>query len=293
MNGPQKQCRSQMPGAAAHVFAVFCALLLSLFIFLGSCMLLLTNLLTNREMHYQTALSPDIVDAQMNVIAQRIKYIAEDNKLKEEDLMPSRESVQNYGLRIVDWWMGLIGQKPDLNIPIYTPDYNAEIAEAASEDTAGQIADIVQHAVFPLRRELIEIGLPLVMKYADLYDYSRYLPYIAAALWLLGLFAAGLIALLLSRRMFVSLQYIGGALGAAGLLVGCIPLFIKWIGLEPWLAQANPVLLSQYSMLTQMIVLWTVILGIILLIAGLMCIGVYRKKMRALELKGDPGGPTD
>lgn len=292
MKTRNKLLQRQMPGAASHVFAVICTLLLTLFVFLGSCMLLVSNLLTNREMHCQIAGSPEIADAQMDAIGRRIKYIAEENKVKEKDIMPSRESVQNYGVQIVDWWMGLIKQDPVLKIPSYDPDYDADNGEEAPEETEDRIVDAVQRAVFPLRRELLDIGVPLVLKYADLYNYSRYIPHITAALWLMALFAAGLIALLLARRLFVSLQYIGGGLGAAGLLVACVPLLIKCIGLEPWLAQANTILLSQYSMLTRMITVWTLILGIILLIAGLTCIGVYRKKMRDLEKKTASGGET-
>ena len=246
----------KMPSAGARFFAAVCALILTACLTGTLASLLGVQILTSRDLHEQAALADDVVDLQMETIREKIGGLAEKDHFSPEDILPlvTREKVEQLDREMVGWWMdalekGRMAERPEFDLRgardalLADQAFLSELDEMTISITADRIVRDAQTAIrgsaVQYRDTLVEAGLKRVRDHISLSQIMDALKRVPLAGAMGCVLAAGVIALLMSRRILTAGPYIGGAFAAAGLLCILLWILVRSLNLQGMIAEAS------------------------------------------------------
>ncbi len=252
----------QLPSAGARILAALCALILTACLSATLASLLGVQILTSRGLHERAALSTEVVDLQMRVIEEKITALAEKENFNPKDILSlvTREEAEALDRKMAAWWMdalenGKMAEKPEFDLKGAREKLLADEAFVSGLDemmisiTADRIVMEAQRAIqgtaVQYRDSLVEAGLKRVRDQISLPKIMELLKRVPLAGAMGCLLAAGLIALLMSRKLMTAGQYIGGAMGAAGLLCVLAWFLLRQLNLQGMISEASEALSLQ------------------------------------------------
>lgn len=202
----------------------------------------------------------------------------------------TRDSLGAYQDRVIDWytglWNGELDNMPEWNTaemvdairndPLFmehVPALNRRVV--ARDSIAVDLSRAIERAVFPLRHQLVVIGMDLARKHVPVSSLLRLVSLLPPALLFLALLTCGLIALLLRREKTRALAFMGSGLIASALLTGALSLALAWLKLPDACGVLSDMLRNGVAALG-MAALWRMgIVWALMLTAGLALIHVH------------------
>ena len=246
-----------------------------------------------------------VQEYEMNLIRDKITELAPLYDFKAETAMKyvSPEKVAEMNRQAALWWNTLLvngqaGEAPVFDTKEMTAAFMADLtptgsneedgadedAELRAAEAAAAVSESILRIILPLRLPLLGKGLTEAAARVDLGNLIRFLLGIRWAALALCALLAGLIALLESRELRMSLKYIGSAMGAAVLvMVGCCVLYVL-SGIAPLISGASPSLSAQFGSLMKGAGVRLFIYMGLLIIGCILCLILYR---RTNEAKAD------
>ena len=156
-----------------------------------------------------------------------------------------------------------------------------EEAELRATDAANAVAESILRIVLPMRLPVIGIGTGKAAERVDVGNVVRFLTGIRWAALALCALLAGLIALLESRKLRMSLKYIGSAMGAAVLVMAAGVALYMLTGIGPLISGASPSLALQYDALLNGALIRLLVYAVILLAGCITCLIFCRRTHEA------------
>ena len=280
-------------GALGYILALLLALALT-----GACGLTLARrLLTDQELYERVAADDRVLDAQAARVEETVRRLADQYAFAPEAALNvvTRDSLADYAREAAGWWLGLLGEYPEMEAPF--PD-TAAIEEAVREDAlfrestedfmrrsiardevAYPIGEAMQRAVLPLRVSLLSLAMPKVAERVDLPALIGLTGTVQRALLAA---CAALLALILltqgkSRWLFAS-----AGVMAAGCLTVAVTLIALMADLPGAFAEYSAILAIQFRVLQR--ALLPSVLGAegALLLAALLMMALARGKRDAV-----------
>ena len=293
-----KKQRKSLPAAIWHVPAAVLALILTACLWATQLGIFSLQAASSIRLHERVALDGNIVQSQMNRIAEEMASIAAEYGFDAQKVTAviSREQVEDLNRQVVKWWTGLlstgeIGEAPGFHAEL------GEILRADTEFTAGQnetqingrietiqtqVDEMVRKSGVLFRDQLVKAMIQKASDRINLKEGTallKILPWIGGAVCLL---LAGVIALMMSRKIQTAGQYIGGALCACGLLMIETLMLIRQLNLGESIGEASPALQTQYLHLAR--ALGTEVIGtaiVLMILGGVMIAGAVKARRRA------------
>lgn len=247
-----------------------------------------------------TAVSDSVQRMEMELIRDKIAELAPIYEFSAETAMEyiTPEKLAEMNEQAAAWWNHLLVNGEAADAPVYDTEELAgafmedimpdgsdlEEPELRAADSANAVAESILRIVLPLRLPVISIGLGKAAERVDIANIIRFLLGIRWAALALCALLAGLIALLESRKLRMSLRYIGSAMGAAVLVIfaGCV--LYAMTGIDRLIAGASPSLSAQYGSLLNSAAIPLFIYTGLLLIGCIVCLIFCR---RTHEAKAD------
>ena len=244
-----------------------------------------------------TVASDEVQQTEMRLIRDRIGELAPIYEFSAETAMRyiTPEKLAEMNRQTALWWNSLLTNGQAADAPAFDTEemLSAFIADAApagnseeepdeqtelrATEAANAVAESVLRIVLPLRLPLIGIGTDKAAERVDVGNVIRFLTGIRWAALALCALLAGLIALLESRKLRMSLKYIGSAMGAAlFVLAGGVVLYIL-SGIDPLIAEASPSLSVQYGFLLSGVAVRLIIYAAILTVGCVVCLILCRR----------------
>lgn len=298
--------KRMLPGYAAHVPAVICTFVFTCVLVLGGVLWLVNDMLTNREMHLQTASNPQVLAAQKDYVRAKAEEIAKVNAFDPQTVMNllTDEALQAHNAAAVAWWMVLLGEKPEMEAPAWdTRDMEQAVREdavfqentpsarrrtVARDDIAYEVGKAVDKAVMPVRTELMTLFMPKVLEKVNVPHYMGYLAkggmVCLAAAAVLGV----VVMLLMFRRLSKGLMYMGAGLAAAGLVALALGAVAALAGLPAMVGEISPIFGLQLQLTMRSLTVKGGIAAAACLLVGLGLIGLHQADMKRF-LKGQRG----
>ena len=271
--------------AAAFLLAVFCTA--AVFGTLG------VQALTSAAAHAQAATDGRVLDEQMRRIEENIEGMAEEYGFSADAVkeVVNRDAVLRADTEAAAWWTYLLTEGLAGPVPrIYSQELEDAVASTmkrkgwGEEDTepdpqtvASALADMIENSVFPMREMILTTGMDFVNGRADIPGMVRTVMKLPLLGLVLGLAAAGLIALLLGREISRSLKYYGAALAGAGFTVLAVVILVRIIRPEAMIAEASGPLAGEVGALLGKAGLEAGIAAAVLLAAGYLFLILYRR----------------
>ncbi|MGN0778819.1 MAG: hypothetical protein ACI4MJ_06700 [Aristaeellaceae bacterium] len=266
------------PGRLAHTMAVLMTLLLTLTLFAAPLVWQAVRLMTDRQLHERVALDPAVTQAQMARITQAVEALAAEQSFAPSTVLElvTEDGVRAYNQEVIGWWMGLFQPDPVFAAPGWDPEPVQEAVRAdalfqetvpatmrrttARDQVAYPVAKAVQSAVLPLRSQLVTLAMPAVLAKVDAPRLLSLLEKAPLLLAGVSVLLAGLILLVMHRRLCKGGMYIGSAMAASGLLT--LLLIGGIVLLDPcgMVAQASSLLAMQLGLLGQQLA-WPLLAG--------------------------------
>ena len=279
-----EQTKKIMPARGGHILAAALAVLLTLSLWATQLGAVGLWGMTSRKLHERVALDKGAVDSQMARIAAEIASIGAKNGFDPAPVIGAvtRESVEELDRQVVAWWTGFGATGTLEEAPTYHMDLKETLEKDAGfigaleavtvnstiEGIESRVDNAVRASAVMVRDELITGGMKRVEGRINLpraLEILRKLPALGGAASLL---MAGLIALILSRKIQLAGQYIGGALSGCGLLMLLTLGLLKALGLGASIGEASAALQAQYLHLARIITLETIGVAALMMIVG-------------------------
>ena len=255
-----------LPGRGARAAAGLLGFVLTLLLFFAAVLSPVSGVLLSGDAPERAAAAPETLAAEESRIRERLTPLAARYQVDPERLIASidRERLTAFNrqaaARLVSFLTtGRLGSAPELVLPEMNRVLLDEsvFAEASDPDeievdmlrAVEEITAAVSGVALQLREPVLRIAeraLREKVNPAALIGAVRKLPTLLLAA---ALAISGLLALTVSRRLSLSLRYIGAAALAAGLLVPLTILLLRGLGLESLLAGASPMLCAEYRLL--------------------------------------------
>ena len=288
----------QLPSKAARVIAALCALVLTASLTITLCSTIGIQVLTSSELHEKTALASDAIDRQMNEIRSNLSALGEEYSFDPQDLISlvPQNQVEQLDREIIRWWTGTmksgtLGEKPSFNLQggkealLADQGFMAGLEEVVVNLTIEKILiqanRIVMDSSVQFRDVLIEAGFRMAGQKVDLPELISLMKKVPTLGGLGALLAAGLIALLMSRRILTAGEYIGGAVSASGLLCLTALLMFRQINIRGMVAEASEALSMQVSHLSGILTTQMLIgTAALFLVGGVLMILARREYIR-------------
>ena len=291
----RKNTSQRMPAWWVHFPAAVCALLLTALLFgtfLGSLGL---QVMTSRNLHERNALARDVVDQQMVRIGEDVNRLAAEYGFDPQDILPliDRESVENLDREVVKWWTefaatGRLAEEPyyvltgaDETLKAdrgFTEQLESMKVLTTVDEIISRVNNAVQKSAMLFRALLVETVIRFAGERFNLTEIMKLLRLIPLITGMGSLTAAGLIALLMSRKIQTAGQYIGGAMTAAGLLTLLTLLLAKLLGIRQMISEASAALERQYAYLARTLTLEMIAGAVLLLLLGWLLMMMARKE---------------
>ena len=250
---------------------------------------------TDRELYLRAAQNEGAVALQAEEIRKDTETLAKEMGFDPERVLAliTPERIRELNRTAANWWMDSLNAGEMTEEPRF---FFEGAADALMEDPAftegkdslqakkdADLAEFRLNAV--VRRNVVKFR-NLLMKAGYQFAGRRiYLPKAVAALGraplILGLMSvllAGLIALMMSRRILASGLWIGGAMSAAGLVTAGGYALIRALNLRGMLSEASPVLGLQFAGMAGTLTAWILGAAAVLLILGVPLMMLGRKE---------------
>ena len=285
MSGNRRNGRGGLPARGWRVPAYLCALLLTGALLVTGVSLLGIQALGSTALYERAALNAGAVDRQIARIDEEIGEAAAEFGFDPEPVraLIDRAQIEAFDREVVRWWTdftagGRLGERPSFSpegirdVLEEDADFMESLDETRMESTLEKIETRAETIVFGsavrFRNLIVETAVRLAGRRVDLPQIMELLRKIPILGGLAGLLLAGLIALMMSRRIQTAGQYIGGALAAAGLL-GLIGLIlVKLLNIRGMIAEASPALEAQYAVFSRILTLETAGAALVLILIG-------------------------
>ncbi len=291
-----------MPGPVAHLLCIITCLVMTALLTLMGIAFPAARLLTDRSLHLSVAQQDAVLDAQYARIGDKVDALAAQIPFEPKTAMDhvTRQDLATYNAQVVDWWMGLFRENPELTAPAYTAEglledvkadetFRAGVPETSWTATARDkvikgVEDIVTQAVTPLRLSLVSLGISQALARVDAPALTGYLPYLPWALLAASLLLAGLMALFTHKRMIRGVLYIGTACAASGLCLGALLGTFAWLDLPARMTDFSALLALQLQLLLSKLAIPFGLTALALFVLGLVLIGCHQRRMRRIRL---------
>lgn len=281
---------SRFSRCVAWLPALIFSALLALAI-LGAVMM---QALTSEELHVQTATGDGVVGQQMERVEAEIRDLAEEYHFDADRVIAklSADELRETDRQMAEWWTRIVRDGVMDETPRWSSsELRAEIestvdpASLEADETAGDIArevgysleKTVQKTLMPVRRALITMGVRVVTRKVDLPAIVRLTGQLPPAAMAVCLLLAGVIALLLGRKIRVSLKYYGAAFAGAGISVAAGFGVLCLFNIPGRVREASEGLANQMSRLSTTIMLESIGATAVLLAAGYACLVLYQR----------------
>lgn len=275
----------KMPCAAARVFAFLTALALVLTLGVTMAGLLGVQVMTSPALYNRAASNPEVLDRQMARIEEKIRQAAEEYGFAPETLIPlvRRESVEGLNREIAAWATDFGTRGKTGPLPVFYLSGGEEALRADENWTSGmdprmvksmaetitlRVSEKIRKTSVLFRDSLLQSLISKVgarLPLGTLFATVRKIPPVAA---LASLMLAGVIALLMSRNIRYAGRYIGGAMGACGLLMLLGLLMVKRINIQGMIAEASEIFAMQYRIVAGTLTWETVGMAAALILLG-------------------------
>ena len=292
--------KTEFPSWGLRIPAALLALAMTICLWGAQLSLLGLQVMTSTGLHQRAALAADVVDLQMARIREKTEKLAEENGFPAETLLDliRREDVEAYDRQVVAWWTGAAASGKLEAEPLFHLEGAVEALRAQESFTAGlepmmesivlsriagEAEEIVQKSAVLFRDVLVEAGVRMAGERVNLPQITALLRKVPPLAGLGALLCAGLIALLLSRRIQAAGQYIGGALSAVGLLMVLGLIGMRILNIGGMIAEASALMTAQYAHLARIITLETLGGAAVLMAAGGLLMAWAGKEYRRHE----------
>lgn len=290
--------RDRTPSLKLAVPAVICALVMTACLYLGLISLAGNILLTSPALHERAATAEDVVDLQMSRIQTGFESLAEEYGFDPEDLtkLVDRQTVEELDRKVVRWWTGSIDAGKYSEMPPFTLE-GAEDALMADEafirtvdkmmlhltveGIVNKASAIVQSSAVQFRELLVGIGAKMAGKRMELPQIIALFQSIAPLLLVCALLMAGIIALMLSRRITLAFRYIGSGVSGTGLLMILSWALLKALNLRGMVAESSRALELQVGHLGNEVTLSLLGTAALLLAAGGLLMFLSQREKKA------------
>lgn len=241
--------------------------------------------------------SDELIREEQQLIRERVTSLAElhgfqaepvialinEDTLRDLNAQASRwvSSILQYGRTGEDirWDTKELEQTIAENATVSEPG-DDEAAEAMAYTAAEAVKSSVIRTVLPLRQQIIQLGLLKAGERIDLPNLITFflgVPWAALALCAL---LAGLIALAGSRTIRGSLRYIGGALGAAVLVLIAAAILYLCANILPMIREASESLAFMYRGAVSRLAVPAGILTAAMIAGSIVCLAMSRERDR-------------
>lgn len=287
--------------ALQGVIGYVLALLLAVSLTSACALTLLSALMKDQALHERVALDERVLEAQSARIETTVREMAQRYSFAPGTVLDvvAREGLSAYNREMISWWMGLLGEHPEMNAPL--PDTNA-LAEVirtdelfrentdefmrrtiARDEVAYPIGVAMRQAVMPLRVSLVSLGLPELIGRVDV---PRLVGRIGTAQTALFALSAALLVLVMITQGRRRWQYASAALMAAFVLMAAATVAVAAADLSGVMEEYSSLLSLQLGILLReltgpvlLVEAAVLITGILLLLPALRRRGrVYRGK---------------
>ena len=265
MNGKAKN----LPAKACHVPAALLAVLLTIALFATQLGLIAIQMTGSRSLHLRVALDDATVQNQMNRIAEDVRELAAEKNFSADPVIAavSREIVEALDREVVAWWTDLartgeLTEAPGIHVDLgetlqadggFIGGLNPLTVNGEIESIESRVDQMIRKSAVLFRDQLLQAGLQRVGGSLNLPMMTELLQKLPGLGGLAGLLLAGLIALIMSRKIQTAGQYIGGAFSACGLLMLTALALMKSMNIGSMIGEASSALQSQYSHLARII----------------------------------------
>ena len=233
------------------------------------------QLLTSETLHENVALDRASIQAQTEKIEKETAMLAEEYGFPEGTAAGavSREELEELNRKAARWWTaaartGVMAEEPSWTSEELTEAIGRSLPQTDEDGAAAERAEklrretekTVTRAAVSVRGKLLRVAMKKVGDRINLPVWMTVLQQLPQAAGLASLLLAGLIVLLMSRRISMGFRYISFALGADGLLI--LLCAVLWKILDPvgMLKESSEILALQFSLLESRMLLQTVLL---------------------------------
>lgn len=275
--------------ALGYVLALFLTLCLA-----GACISALAALLmTSESLHEHVALNQQVIGAQLRRVQTTIEQLAQEYGFAPETALKhvTRDSLRTYNQAMTSWWMGLLGDQPELEPPFPNMlDLELDICEdagfqatvpdalqrvTARDDIAYVIGTSIQETVLPVRLSLVSLAVPLVLRQVHvplLVTWLTRLP-----LLMLGAALVAMLLLLAIRGRKGWLNISSAWLAATLLLLGALVL-LGCMNLPARIGELSPMLELQLMTLGRLLALPAILAMAVMLGVSALTLAIYARR---------------
>lgn len=239
--------------------------------------------------------SDELIREEQEMIRKRVTTQAELYGFQAEPVLAliSEETLRDLNAQASLWWNSILtyGQADNdirwdtkeleqtiAKNAVVSEDGSAEDAEYMAVSAAEAVKNSVIRTVLPMRQQIIQLGL---QKAGDRVDLPNLITFFLGVPWAalaLSALLAGLIALTGSRTVRGSLRFIGGALGAAALVLIALAVLYLCADIQPMIREASESLALMYQGTASRLTVLTGILTAALIVGGILCLALSREK---------------
>ena len=255
-----------------------------------------TQILTSEDLHVSTATNEEIVTAQMERMSDAVRDLAEEYHFDADRVIAAldRDEFLATDKALAEWWTRITTKGVlDNEIPAWSADSLLETIECSfdpemiqEEQEIREIArgigllleKTARRMQMPVRRTLIMLGFRYLDKRIDLPGIMRIAIRLPKAGIAACLLFAGLVALLMGRRIGTSLKYFGAATGGAGIscLAGLI--LIRSVNIRGMIRESSEGLANQMDAMMGTVTTEYILCATALLITGYVCLYLYVRR---------------
>ena len=249
----------------------------------------LNRVITSEDLHVRTATDESVIREQQEKVYGEIRELAEDYGFSADEvirLIP-REAFVSVNEQTARWWTRIVTEGAMDEIPAWTAGEEITDVIAASlngeteeqEETAGGIAGEIEKAmnrtVMPFRKALVKLAVRYVSRKADIPGMIRFAAQIPAASFAVSFLLAGVIALLLGKRIRWSLKFYGAAFAGAGISALAGIILIREADIGAMIRAASEGLNHQVQAMLGTVETETIAAAVLLCVLGFVCLAFY------------------
>ena len=241
--------------------------------------------------------SDELIREEQQLIRERVTFLAELHGFQAEPVidMINEDTLRELNVQASRWWSSILQyghtgedirwdtkelERTIAGHAAVPEPGNEEETDAMAFTAAEAVKNSVIRTVLPLRQQIIQLGL---MKAGERIDLPNLITFFLGVPWAaLALCAllAGLIALTGSRTIRGSLRYIGGALGAAALVLIAAAILYLCANILPMIREASASLAFMYRGTVSRLAVPAGILTAAMIAGSVVCLAMSRERDR-------------
>ena len=262
------------------------------------------RIFTDETLHIRIATDESVIREQMDKVSGEIRELAEDYSFSAEAVIGAlpRTAFEELNKDTARWWTRIVAEGVMGEIPSWTAGEQITEAIASSLDMdkipeeeqsetvrgiAVAIEKAVNRTVMPFRKALVTLAVRYTSRKADIPGMIRFAAQVPLTALVLSILLAGLIALLLGKRIRWSLKYYGASFAGAGIssLTGIV--LIRNADISGMIRAASQGLDHQVRSMMSNVVTETWLAASALFLLGMTCLICY---IREPACHGKHGG---